>query len=167
MASFDDKTIFGKKENRKSNIVSEEEALEELQGDLVEDVELQESEEASASIEHSSEELEMFLEPGSNTKVIGEDYVESEKEKKLRLRREGKEKILQEKAREQMIKNHRKAMKKNPEIIKRYDTDPNKGLPNEIVEKRVFDNLVNTSKKGSTKSIKKIIFSNIFTFSTY
>lgn len=164
MASFDDKTIFGKKENRKSSAVSEEEALEELQGDLAEDVELQESEEASASIEHSSEELEMFSEPGSNTKVIGEDYIESEKEKKLRLRRENKEKILQEKAREQMIKNHRKEMKKNPEIIKRYETDPNKGLPNEIVEKRVFDNLVNTSKKGSTKSIKKIIFSNIFTF---
>ena len=54
-----------------------------------------------------------------------------------------------------MVKEHQKAMKKNPESIKRYETDVEKGLPEEIIEKRILDNLVNVTRKGSTKSRKK------------
>ncbi|MDE7105845.1 MAG: HAD-IC family P-type ATPase, partial [Anaeroplasmataceae bacterium] len=97
-------------------------------------------------------------------KVIGEELIESETVRKQREKREKKEKKLADKQYSRMVKAHRKALKKNPENIKRYDTDMQKGLPDEIVEKRILDNLVNETKKGSTKSRKRIVFSNIFTF---
>ena len=68
------------------------------------------------------------------------------------------------KQREKLIKKHRKALKKNPSRLVRYNPDIEVGLTKEIVESRIIDGLVNETKGKSSKSIPKIIFSNIFTF---
>ena len=158
MATFDEKTIFEKKEDSNpSNSVSKKENTP-VEEPIKE--ELLESDNSEAVLEKASS----IANEVAGVKVIGEEYVESVNARKERLKREKKERILQEKAHKQMVKNHRKNMKINPENIKRYDTDPEMGLPTEIVDKRVLDELTNTTKKGSTKSKKAIIFSNIFTF---
>ncbi len=152
MATFDDKSIFNKKENVKAKEKPKTEAEEELEiaeEVLEEDLNVEETE---------------TLEEEVDAKVIGEELIESETVRKHREKREKKQKRIEEKNYNKMVKKHRKAMRKNPENIKRYDTDAEKGLPEEVVEKRILDNLVNTTKKGSTKSRKKIILSNIFTF---
>lgn len=155
MATFDDKSIFSKrevKEEMKPEVDEKEESEDEeiLEEDTLEEIE-----------EHDSLEDEESLD---EAKIIGEEMIESETVRKQREKQEKKQKKIAERQYAIMVKNHRKALKKNPENIKRYDTDINKGLPDEIVEKRVLDNLVNETKKGSTKSRKRIIFSNIFTF---
>ena len=149
MATFEEKSIFGRREPN----------LEEVETD----VENEEQEELE-----SEEVVEVKLpEPGpsdDSIRVVGEDFVESERARKERIKRENKEKKLQEKEYQAMVKAHKKALKINPESIKRYESDPDKGLPTEIVEKRRLDELVNVTKKGSTKSKKAIVISNIFTF---
>ncbi len=149
MATFDDKSIFSRRELEKEEKVLEEETQLE---------ETNEEEESLEEVETISEELT------DEIKVIGEEFIESETARKIREKKERKEKKNQEKEYNKMVKKHRKSMKKNPENIKRYDTDIEKGLPDEIVEKRILDNLINVTKKGSTKSRKRIVFSNIFTF---
>lgn len=57
-----------------------------------------------------------------------------------------------------MVKEHQKAMKKNPESIKRYETDVEKGLPEEIIEKRILDNLVNVTRKDLLNQERKLYF---------
>lgn len=156
MATFDDKSIFSKKE-----IVEEKK-----------DPKLEKSEEETEVVEEEAVEKKtdqpqnsLDGNPGDgNLKVIGEELIESETARKLREKKEKKAHRQEERKYNQMVKKHRKSMKKNPENIKRYDTDTEKGLPDEVVEKRVLDNLINETRKGSTKSRKMIVFSNIFTF---
>lgn len=158
MATFDDKSIFSRrevKEETKPASEEQEELLEENQEETI-DEETSDGLEVEPSSEEDVSEID--------AKVIGEELIESETVRKQREKKEKKEKKLADKAYAKMVKTHRKALKKNPENIKRYDTDIEKGLPDEIVEKRILDNLVNVTKKGSTKSRKKIVFSNIFTF---
>ncbi len=57
-----------------------------------------------------------------------------------------------------------KKQMKNNQTLMRYNANPDEGLTQEQVEKRISQGLVNVTKKGSTKSIKKIIFSNLITF---
>ena len=164
MANFDDKSIFQKKKNNQKTVKEETDALEELTTELNND-----PEPTTSNTEETKEEVKEQTEPTpapviDRARVIAEERVETEKERKLREKQEAKDKKIEEKNREKMIKEHRKALKKNPENIKRYDTDIEYGLPGEVVEKRILDNVVNVSKKGSTKSIKKIILSNILTF---
>ncbi len=159
MATFDDKSIFGNR-NDSNNETSDESIVEEDSSLEEEESEMDDQNTSSAEEITSADETE----DSDDTRVIGEEYVESEKTKKLREKKEKKAKRLEARQYKLMVKNHRKAMKKNPENIKRYDTDPDKGLPDEVVERRVLDDLVNTTKKGSTKSKKMIVFSNIFTF---
>ena len=150
MATFDEKSIFGKREDENEEVVVEQEQQE---------AEQDEEEDAQGEVK--------ITEPAfwdDSIRVVGEDFVESERARKERLKREKKEKKLQDKEYNSMVKAHKKALKTNPENIKRYESDPTKGLPNEIVEKRVLDELVNVTKKGSTKSKKAIVLSNIFTF---
>ncbi len=154
MATFDDKSIFGKRES----IDASAEPKKELDEELLEEDTIEEDQ------EELEEELSLDEDDSLDAKVIGEELVESDKVRKTREKREAKEKKLAEKQYNKMVKNHRKAMKKNPENIKRYDTDPEKGLPDEVVDRRILDNLVNVTKKGSTKSRKMIVISNIFTF---
>lgn len=159
MATFDDKSIFSRREAKEKEEVQPEETEV-----TVEPTEIQEEdimEDQSLDKEDSNVLVDDSL---SEDKVIGEELIESDAVRKQREKKEKKEKKLADKQYALMVKNHRKAMKKNPENIKRYDTDAEKGLSDEIVEKRVLDNLVNVTKKGSTKSKKRIVFSNIFTF---
>ena len=152
MATFDEKSIFGKRDEL------EETKVEEIAEDEIEGIEVDE--------EEIVEEI-TIAEPApkdDSVRVVGEDLVESERARKERIKREKREKKLQDREYQAMVKAHKKALKLNPENIKRYESDPEKGLPNEIVEKRVLDELVNITKKGSTKSKKAIVFSNIFTF---
>ena len=147
MATFDDKSIFFKKEENNNPDVEEEMKIDERK------------EIAEEEINDDNSTNDDFT-----AKIISEEFVESAQAKKNRENQEKKDKKLQEKQRKKMIRNHRKAMKKNPENIKRYDTDIENGLPDEVVERRFLDELVNATKKGSTKSRKRIVFSNIFTF---
>lgn len=87
---------------------------------------------------------------------------------KKQLRRERKEhelrveqKILEgdDAAYVQIVKEKRRRRK-----IIRYNTKPQTGLTSEIVEHRQLQNLCNTKSTGSTKTVTRIIFSNIFTF---
>ncbi len=139
MANFDEKSIFNKSE--------EEQALDELNDDIIEEEIIEE---------------ECLLEDG--VKILAVEHVETKKEKKVRLKQEAKVRKQEQVAYKKLVKQHRRALKKHPENINRYETDIENGLPNEIIEKRIMDNLVNKSDKGSTKSIKKIIFSNIVTW---
>ncbi len=70
----------------------------------------------------------------------------------------------EKKKNEKFVKKHRKQIKKNPGTLIRYNPDPLNGLPDEIVEKRILDNLINNSKTKTSKSIGRIICGNIFTF---
>lgn len=155
MATFDDKSIFGKKEDKEKK-KPEAASSEETEEEILEEEVSEEDEVLEETEEEFSEEIE--------AKVIGEETIESELVRKQREKREKKEKKLSDKKHRRLVKEHQKAMKKNPESIKRYETDVEKGLPDEIVDKRILDNLVNATRKGSTKSRKRIIFSNIFTF---
>lgn len=59
----------------------------------------------------------------------------------------------------------RKRRKKEANLeLKRYNPDPSYGLSDDYVQKRKSDGLYNQTKVGSTKSIKKIVFSNLITF---
>lgn len=147
MATFDDKSIFGKKEDIEIK-VQEEESEEALEEEIVEEAD-----------EDSTEEIEY-----DEDLVIGEEVIESDKVRKKREKLEAKQKKIADKEYAKMVKKHRKEMKKNPENIKRYNTDADNGLPDEVVEKRILDDLVNVTKKGSSKSRKMIVFTNIFTF---
>ena len=152
MATFDEKSIFGRR-------VETEEVKEEITEEVEEETQIEEMDEEVTEIKIPEPSFE-----NDSVRVVGEDFVESERARKERLKREKKEKRLQEKEYNAMVKAHKKALKNNPENIKRYESDPDRGLPTEIVEKRVLDELVNVTKKGSTKSKKAIVISNIFTF---
>ena len=54
--------------------------------------------------------------------------------------------------------------KKQTKKVIRYNTNTLKGLPNEIVEHRKSEGLINDNPMGSTKTVPAIIFSNTFTF---
>ncbi len=157
MATFDDKSIFKKREEPQPDSKEVEEETEEESTDEEFSIELDEQltdEEAPQDIDDDD----------ASARVIGEELVESEKAKKLRQKKEKKQKKLEDKQYQLMVKNHRKAMKKNPENIKRYDTDAETGLPEEIVERRILDELTNKTKQGSSKSKLMIVITNIFTF---
>ncbi len=160
MATFDEKSIFGRRnetQNETDEVLNEEELEQELDDEAIEDTPTEE-EIPTGEVEEEDSSLD------SETRVIGEEYVESEKARKTREKNEKKAQHLEEKQYKIMLKHHRKAMEKNPENIKRYDTDIEKGLPDDVVERRVMDDLVNKTRKGSTKSKKMIVITNIFTF---
>ena len=135
MATFDDKSIFGKKEEKEKK-KPEAEILEEEEEQVLEEID---EEEDLEEAENLDEEID--------AKVIGEETIESELVRKQREKREKKEQKLADKRYHRLVKEHQKAMKKNPESIKRYETDVEKGLPEEIIEKRILDNLVNVTRK--------------------
>ena len=102
MATFDDKSIFNKNSEE-----SKDESVEEVE----QEENIEETEELlDDEFESYSEELDQLY----SAKVIGEEFVESEKARKLRLKNEKKEQRIQERQHSLMVKNHRKAMKKNP-----------------------------------------------------
>ena len=78
MATFDEKSIFGKREEQNEEVIVEQEEQQE---------ELEESE------EEVQEEIKI-TEPSfwdDSVRVVGEDFVESERARKERIKREKKE----------------------------------------------------------------------------
>ena len=71
-----------------------------------------------------------------------------------------KKKEITEKKKKKIAKKE----KKDEKVITRYEVNPDEGLTSELVDKRESAGLANTTKTGSTKSIKKIILSNVLTF---
>lgn len=53
---------------------------------------------------------------------------------------------------------------KNDVVVERYNPDVTLGLTSDDVEQRQLAGMANISEKGSTKTVGKIIFSNVFTF---
>ena len=74
------------------------------------------------------------------------------------------EKFIYKKQKQSKIEERKRIKKEDALELKRYNPDPNYGLSDDYVAKRKADGLVNATKIGSTKSIKKIIFSNLVTF---
>ncbi len=144
------------------------EALQEDDDDLVADFEGEHIDSSNAVIYKDEEEkieLSTVSDPNFNKSTVkAEIEVLSLKEQKKQERARAVEEKRFLKAKERMTKKHRRNIAKNPEKLIRYETDPEQGLSTEIVEKRVLDNLVNDCKVKTSKSIPKIIFSNIFTF---
>lgn len=153
MANFDDKSIFTKKQNENASLKNKEEKEDEALSVLTEELK-------DETVLEEKTELPVEEE---KVKIIAEETVESDKDRKIREKREKKETRLQEKERQKMIMVHRKALKKNPENIKRYDTDPQSGLPDDIVEKECLIIWSTVRKKVRPNPLKNH-FSNIFTF---
>lgn len=102
---------------------------------------------------------------GNNKSSVKEEIeIMSSKEKKKQAKTDKLVAKKLEKSKAKMVKKHRRNMAKNPEKLLRYDTDPQMGLSQEIVDKRILDNLVNATKNKTSKSIPAILFSNIVTF---
>ena len=112
------------------------------------------SEDEDANKEENYEHLE----------IVEEITILPPKEKKKKDKKESKEQKKVEKLREQSIKKRRKSLKRHPSTLNRYEPDPNIGLTNDIVEDRIIDEYTNVSIKKKTKSVPKIIFTNIVSF---
>ena len=97
-------------------------------------------------------------------KVIDEVEFLPEAERKRIQKAESKMNKKLQKEQYKKIKAHRKDLRKNPSILKRYDVDPEFGLPSEIVEQRIIDERVNKTNDKKTKSVGKIIAGNVISF---
>ena len=98
---------------------------------------------------------------------IDENKTEKDPKKSLKkLDEESREKAIKQKLLEDNTASYVQIIKdkKQTKKVIRYNTNTEKGLPNEIVEHRKYQGLVNDNPVGSTKTIPAIIFSNIFTF---
>ena len=100
----------------------------------------------------------------ANDEVLSEMVLEPVALKNKRLKKERAEAKKISKAKEKMIKRHQQGLKKKNQTILRYETDVNQGLSQEAVEKRTIDALVNKTNNKKSKSIGRIIVSNVFTF---
>ena len=100
----------------------------------------------------------------SKAKVIDEVELLPEAERKRIQKAEASMNRKIQKEQYKKIKAHRKELRKNPSILKRYDVDPEFGLPTEIVEQRIIDERVNKTNEKQTKSVGKIIAGNVISF---
>ncbi len=156
------------KKSKKSNVEStelenkEDKALEESTVDTQEtDIEeiKEEKKEESKEIEASEEQS---LE--SNIPIREQITQKSKKELEIEQKQALKNQKKEDKKNAKFVKKHRKELKKNPGTLLRYDTDPEKGLTQDIVEKRELDDLVNDSRIKTSKSVGRIIVGNLITF---
>lgn len=127
---------------------------------IVEDVEIEEINTKAEEIFETEEEIAAR----NHTKAKETIYIET-----ITPRQEAKQaKILERQARQERKKRAKlikqKQKSKGPKAVVRYETDIENGLSSEIVKDRIENGLNNQKQSGSTKSIKKIIFSNLFTF---
>lgn len=132
----------------------------------------EELEEAQAEIEKKSisEDLradgyeENDNDEENNTIITGEVTIEARIAQKRAERKRSKEERIEAKKRSKKIKKSKKYLKHHKVNVKRYDTDPENGLPTDVVNERELEGLTNTIVRKTSKSIGKIIFSNVFTF---
>ncbi len=132
---------------------------EELQADQTdEDEEIDNSD----AIVYSDEEER--IEVANETKVSAEIEMLPPKERKRKLKEEKKQKELFERERKNEIKKRRKALQNETSKLIRYETDPELGLPSDIVNDRMIDGLVNESSNTRSRPIWKIVFTNFLSF---
>ena len=110
------------------------------------------------------EETEEKEEPASDSMIREKIERKSQKELSIEQRQAEKNRKKEDKQIAKFVKKHRKQIKKNPGTLIRYNTDPNNGLSQDIVDKRILDDLVNDSKTKSSKSVGRIIVGNLITF---
>jgi cation-transporting ATPase E len=114
--------------------------------------------------ENKDEDLIKIPYDHSLAKVKEEISLQSPKEQRKEQRAERKEKARLLREKNKKIRAHRKYLKNNPSTLVRYDTNIELGLPLEVVEQRTLDELTNTTGGKKSKSIPRIIFSNVVTF---
>ncbi len=100
----------------------------------------------------------------NETKVSAEIDMLPPKDRKRILKEERKQEYLIEKERKNEIRKRRKALLNEPSKLVRYDTDPQLGLPSDIVNDRIIDGLVNETQDTRTRPIWKIILTNFLSF---
>ncbi len=133
------------------------------------------SEETSKATQSAKKKKKIFDEKNNNEQkdminivtsdeVSSEIVIESQAEKRKRIKKEKAEAKRVSKAKAKMIRRHQQGLRKKKLTILRYDTDVNQGLSLEAVEKRTIDALVNKTNDKKSKSIGKIIITNVFTF---
>lgn len=165
----------GAEEDQKADSSSEEVLDENKENSEVETIEVDAQEESLDEEKEDEQEETLEKEESSDrlihipydqekAKISEEILVQSEKELKKAEKAEKKEKKKLRRELEKKIKAHRKYLKKNPSTLVRYETDPENGLPNEVVEQRILDELVNRNDGKKSKSIGRIIFTNVVTF---
>ena len=108
--------------------------------------------------------IEEMLKVEASDQVLEEIEIESDSQRKKRLKEESKEEERQEKLKAKAIKIHQRRIKKHPVKLVRYETDLVSGLSTEAVEKRKIDNIVNKTENRNSKTIGNIIVSNSVTF---
>ena len=96
--------------------------------------------------------------------AVEEVMVLPPRERKKEAKKQSKEEKRIEKLRTKTIKKRKKELKKHPTTISRYEPDPSIGLSKDIVENRIIDGFNNKANEKKTKSIPRIIFSNIVSF---
>ena len=110
------------------------------------------------------ETIEEILKVEATDQVKEEIVIESDSDRKKRLKIESKKLERQEKLKAKAIKRHQKRIRRRPVTLVRYETDPVLGLSTEAVEKRKIDNIVNKTEHRNSKTIGNIIVSNSVTF---
>lgn len=133
-------------EHKKNDVpeVQEEVIVEDLKPDLETDTE--------------DEDLDTSLNVDLETSIEEEDS-------KTILKLQQKEAKERERQKKKMKKKRAKELKNSGmSLVTRYEPNLETGLVSEQVESRMDDELYNKAHTGSTKSIKKIILTNVFTF---
>ena len=104
------------------------------------------------------------LQKADEPEIIDEITILPPKEEKRNEKLKSKEERKVEKLRLKSIKKRKKQIKKNPTTLKRYEPNPEIGLTSEIVEERFIDEFDNKTQERKTKSIPKIILTNVVSF---
>ncbi len=99
-----------------------------------------------------------------NESIIREEYIVNPHLEKALAKQKEKEAKKLARERERLKKKKLREYKKGPQKIVRYEPNIEEGLSNELVQNRLDEGLNNKSRAGSTKSIRKIILTNVFTF---
>lgn len=92
------------------------------------------------------------------------DANKAEAKKKRDQDNESKEKERQALKAQKIAKKNSRKRSTNLNYVDRYEVNPEEGLNDEQVNKRVLEGFVNYKPKSSSKSIPQILFQNIFTF---
>ena len=142
-------------ENSKEDLRADETTIED--GFNVDDLDEFKKKDALAIVQAENDD-------SNKAKVIDEVEFLPEAERKRIQKAEAKMSKKIQKEQYKKIKAHRKDLRKNPSILKRYDVDPEFGLPTEIIEQRIIDERVNKTNDKKTKSVGKIIAGNVLSF---
>ncbi len=155
----------GRRKKNKEKVIAPEEAIETANVATVEEKELAKGKKRKKNKEDnevSEEVVEAKIDDKDHEEVHEKSIIEEIKEKELSESAEKKIVAAKEKTEKKLQKRLKK--NKSREKLQRLETNIETGLTTEEVEERVLKGYINVKNNNSTKSIKKIIFTNIFTF---